>query len=205
MSFLFCHQWPTVNQTSSSKGMTSPPVLGVVFLFFVFFFAFYVNGRVHFHKDKRQSHSGGCIQEASQSPGDRNVQDGSVIASQPSGAVAPILSWNGSLITKSCLTLATPWTVAHQASLSIRFFRQEYWSGLPFPSPGDLPNPGLPYCRQILYQLSYHGVGMVGDDKSCNYHHLESATFKLLSIAGKVSGAHWPTSQKGKQSSEGRF
>ena len=37
---------------------------------------------------------------------------------------------------------ATPWTVAHQASLSVGFSRQEYWSGLPFPSPGDLPNPG---------------------------------------------------------------
>ena len=38
---------------------------------------------------------------------------------------------------------ATPWTVAYQASLSMRFFRQEYWNGLPFPSPGDLPNPGI--------------------------------------------------------------
>ena len=38
---------------------------------------------------------------------------------------------------------ATLWTVAHQASLSIGFSRQEYWSGLPFPSPGDLPNPGI--------------------------------------------------------------
>ena len=37
---------------------------------------------------------------------------------------------------------ATPWTVAHQALLSMRFFRQEYWSGLPLPSPGDLLNPG---------------------------------------------------------------
>ena len=36
---------------------------------------------------------------------------------------------------------ATPWTVAYQAPLSMRFSRQEYWSGLPFPSPGDLPNP----------------------------------------------------------------
>ena len=44
---------------------------------------------------------------------------------------------------KSGLTLANPWTVACQASLSIGFFRQEYWSGLPFPSPGDLPNPGI--------------------------------------------------------------
>ena len=37
---------------------------------------------------------------------------------------------------------ATPWTIAHQPPLSMGFSRQEYWSGLPFPSPGDLPNPG---------------------------------------------------------------
>ena len=36
-----------------------------------------------------------------------------------------------------------PWTVAHEAPLSMEFPRQEYWSGLPFPSPGDLPNPGV--------------------------------------------------------------
>ena len=38
---------------------------------------------------------------------------------------------------------ATPWTVAHQAPQSMEFSRQEYWSGVPFPSPGDLPNPGI--------------------------------------------------------------
>ena len=38
---------------------------------------------------------------------------------------------------------ATPWTVAHQAPPSMDFSRQEYWSGLPFPSPGDLPDPGI--------------------------------------------------------------
>ena len=37
----------------------------------------------------------------------------------------------------------TPWTVAYQAPLSVGFSRQEYWSGLPFPSPGNLPNPGI--------------------------------------------------------------
>ena len=37
----------------------------------------------------------------------------------------------------------TPWTVAYQAFPSMGFSRQEYWSGLPFPSPGDLPNPGI--------------------------------------------------------------
>ena len=39
-------------------------------------------------------------------------------------------------------SFVTPWTVAHHAPLSMGFSRQEYWSGLPFPSPGDLPNPG---------------------------------------------------------------
>ena len=38
---------------------------------------------------------------------------------------------------------ATLWTVAHQAPLSMGFSRQEYWSGLPFPSPGDFPDPGI--------------------------------------------------------------
>ena len=38
---------------------------------------------------------------------------------------------------------ATPWTAAHQAPLSMGFSRQEYWRGLPFPSPGDLPDPGI--------------------------------------------------------------
>ena len=50
---------------------------------------------------------------------------------------------DGGLVAKSCPTLATPWTVAHQAPLSMEFSRQEYWSGLPFPSPGDLPDPGI--------------------------------------------------------------
>ena len=53
---------------------------------------------------------------------------------------------------------ATPWTVAHQAALSMEFPRQEYWSGVPFPPPGDLPDPGIELAslaslqwRQILY------------------------------------------------------
>ena len=49
----------------------------------------------------------------------------------------------GGLVTKLCPTLAMLWTVARQAPLSIGFSRQGYWSGLPFPSPGDLPNPGI--------------------------------------------------------------
>ena len=53
------------------------------------------------------------------------------------------VSGGGDLIAKLCRNLATPWTVAWQAPLSMGFSRQEYWRGLPFPSPGDLPDPGI--------------------------------------------------------------
>ena len=49
----------------------------------------------------------------------------------------------GGLVAKSCLTLETLWTIACQAPLSMGFSRQEYWSGLPLPSPGDLLDPGI--------------------------------------------------------------
>ena len=60
----------------------------------------------------------------------------------------------------SCVQLlGIPWTVAQQGPLSMGFSRQEYWSGLPFSSPGIFPtqwsNLGLPHCRQILYCLSH--------------------------------------------------
>ena len=45
--------------------------------------------------------------------------------------------------TRSCLTPFHPWPAAQQAPLSMGFSRQEYWGGLPFPSPRDLPNPGV--------------------------------------------------------------
>ena len=49
---------------------------------------------------------------------------------------------------------ATPWTVTYQAPPSMGFFRQEYWSGLPFPSPEDLPNPGMEPRSQILKEAA---------------------------------------------------
>jgi hypothetical protein len=59
----------------------------------------------------------------------------------------------------SCVQLCeTLWTVAHQAPLSMGFSRQEYWSGLPFPPPGDLPNPGTeptsPVCPALQVDSS---------------------------------------------------
>ena len=51
----------------------------------------------------------------------------------------------------SCVPLlATPWTVTHQAPLPMEFSMQEYWSGLPFPSPEDLPNPGIELQSPVL-------------------------------------------------------
>ena len=50
---------------------------------------------------------------------------------------------NGGLVAKSCPTLETPWTGACQPPLSMGFSWQAYWSGLPFPSPGDLSDPEI--------------------------------------------------------------
>ena len=69
------------------------------------------------------------------------------------------------LSLQSCSTLAAPGTVAHQAPLSMIFpMRQEYWSGLPFASPGDLPNPGIrpvsvpsPELAVVSLPLSHQG------------------------------------------------
>ena len=79
-----------------------------------------------------------------------NVLSSLVIPFLPKGK-RPLISW---LLSPSAVILkvkslsrvrlfATPWTVAYQASPSIGFSRQGHWSGLPFPSPGDLPDPGI--------------------------------------------------------------
>ena len=63
------------------------------------------------------------------------------------------LTWSRSVVSNSL------WPHGHQAPPSMGFSRQEYWSELPFPSPGNFPtqglNPGLPHCRQTLYPLSH--------------------------------------------------
>ena len=65
-------------------------------------------------------------------------------------------------VTQSCPICENPWTLACQAPLSMRYSRQEYWSGLPCPPPGDLPDPGIWTCvsyascigRWILYHCT---------------------------------------------------
>ena len=68
-------------------------------------------------------------------------------------------------MAKSCPTPKTPWTVTHQAPLSMRFFKHEYWNALPFPSPGDLPHPGIeptsPAVQADSLPMSHWGSHML--------------------------------------------
>ena len=57
--------------------------------------------------------------------------------------LSQLWTWNEVKSLSRVQIFATPWTVGYQAPLSMEFSRQEYWSGLPFPSPGYLPNPGI--------------------------------------------------------------
>ena len=72
-----------------------------------------------------------------------------------------LLKYGSGLVTKSLLTLTTPWTIACQAPLFIGFSRQAYWSSLHFLLQRIFPIQGsnldLLHCRQILYQLSHQG------------------------------------------------
>ena len=63
-----------------------------------------------------------------------------IVSSRMSTVSCLLLLTSCSVLSDS---LATPWTAAHKAPLSMKFSRQEYWSRLPFPSPGDLPNPWI--------------------------------------------------------------
>ena len=68
--------------------------------------------------------------------------------------IAPVRYTHGGLVAKSNPTLATPWTVACQDPLSMGFSRKEYWSGLPFPSPENLPDPGIECGSPALQAVS---------------------------------------------------
>ena len=79
----------------------------------------------------------------------------------------------------SCLQLFTaPWTVAHQAPLPVELNKQEYWSRLPFPTPGGLPNPGIeptspvaPALQTDSLPLSHQGSPIQNTRGSISYLH----------------------------------
>ena len=73
-------------------------------------------------------------------------------------------------VTQSCPTLATPWIVARKVPLSMGFSRQECWRGLPFPSPGDLPDPGIEPMSPALQADSLLNLPAMQDATSTGCH-----------------------------------
>ena len=104
-------------------------------------------------------------------------------------------------------SFVTPWTVAHQAPLSMGFPRQEYWNGLPFLSPGDLPNPGIepasPARQADSLPLSHLGSHLGEVSKFDDLSHSSTLTWKipwmeepgrLQSMGSLRVGQDWATS-----------
>ena len=110
-----------------------------------------------------------------------------------------------------CPTLASLWTIAHQVPLSTGFPRQEYWSGLPFPPPGDVPDPGIkPKSSHLLHWqvdsllTSRPGQPLQQTDALHSYPHPNPETVNLLQTqrrrtrsADKVQVAKKPTLKLG--------
>ena len=106
----------------------------------------------------------------------------------------------GSLVAKSCQTVVTLWTLTHWVHLSMEFPTQGYWSGLPFPSSGDLPNPGieptssalqansLPLSHQespiqpMRQVLLYFLFTTVGTEAPSNSHYLYYTCISFLGL-----------------------
>ena len=84
-------------------------------------------------------------------------------------------------------SFTTLWTVAHQAPLSMEFSRQEYWSGLPFPSPGDLPDSGIKLTSPTLADRFFTTEPLKPNFKV--------ALYKLL-IKGKIIKGHYQDTEK---------
>ena len=98
------------------------------------------------------------------------------------------------------LVLETPWTVARQTPLSMGFSRQEYWSGLPFPSPEDLPDPGIepdtPALQANSYQLSSEGNPLSVRSLKKQESSRKTSTSALMSMPKSLT--MWITTNYGK-------
>ena len=90
-------------------------------------------------------------------------------------------------VTQSCLTVATPWTEAYQAPLSMGFSRQEHWSGLPCPPPRDLPDPETEPRSPVLQadSLPFEPQGKV------NRHNCSNKAL-FTKTGSKPDLTHWP-------------
>ena len=105
---------------------------------------------------------------------------------------------------------ATPWTVTHRAPKSMGFSRQEYWSGLPFPSPGDLPDPGTEPGSPALWtddlHLSHQGspqrIKIEIERVSNNANKLRVRKREKLSISWSLGPIKWQDSKQNSYASQ---
>ena len=78
------------------------------------------------------------------------------------------------LVAQLYPTLCDPMDCSHQASLSVKFSRQEYWSGLPFPSPRELPDPGIepgsPALQAVSLPLRHQGSPVIKGEETKHYN-----------------------------------
>ena len=98
-------------------------------------------------------------------------------------------------VAKLCLTLWDPWTVACQALLSVGFHRQECWNGLPFPSPGDFPNPGMEpmspaLTGRFIYLFFYRRVPREAHTR--NHYSISDVTWDFSALVSGCVGCAVP-------------
>ena len=96
----------------------------------------------------------------------------------------------------------TPWNAAHQALLSMRFSRQGYWSGLPFPSPGDLPDPGIeprsPALQEDSLSTELQGKSEEYNHSGFGIEHLVMSMCRVFSCVVGRGCLLWPVRSLGK-------
>ena len=107
-----------------------------------------------------------------------------LLCTRPRPQLMTVPTFGGGLVTKSCPSLVTPWSVAHQTPLSMGFPKQDYRSGLTFPSPGDLPNPGIKPTSPVLQADSFTAEPS-GKPSECYTHQILPAY--LLSVKCPIS------------------
>ena len=88
---------------------------------------------------------------------------------------------------------ATPWTVAHQAPLSMGFPRQEYWSGLPFPSPGDLPRDRtqVSCIAGRRFNLNYHTIALISHSSKVMLKILQARLQQYVNCEDQIANILW--------------
>ena len=113
----------------------------------------------------------------------------------------PTLTYVCAQLLSRVWLFVTPWNVALQAPLSMRFSQQEYWSGVPFPTPGDLPDPGIKCTFLSLLHWQADSLPLVPPGKLLNCWQQGITWFRYISYVPRMS-AHTYTQWRKKEALE---